>query len=325
MDSRLTSPTSVTFIIPHKGREEMLVDTLQSIAAQDAPDVSISVVVVSQNTSHQIPAELLAQLDISIHHIQPDWTISQARNFGVVNSESEFLAFLDADVRLAHNWLGTLLQELFTTNSKLISAQQTCPHNATMLEHIRTTLSNVVTHCYVEFLPGRNLLMRRDTFAQVGGFPEHLTTCEDYYFTHAVAQLGPLFYSASSHYIHLGEDKALSAMYKKEIWRGQSNIASLKGRKVPWREIPSFVVPPAMMLAGLTGVIGLLTGLYSMALVMFSAALLPLIAYSIRLYRHSPAHISLSAIVRFYATYFPARALGTVRGLFGQLHTDSHR
>jgi len=38
-----------SFIIPHKGREEMLIRTLESIANQTAPGNTYEVIVVSQN------------------------------------------------------------------------------------------------------------------------------------------------------------------------------------------------------------------------------------------------------------------------------------
>ena len=38
---------TVTFVIPHKGREEMLKDTLMSIAQQEYPVASMEIILVS--------------------------------------------------------------------------------------------------------------------------------------------------------------------------------------------------------------------------------------------------------------------------------------
>ena len=98
----------------------------------------------------------------------------------------------------------------------------------------------------VKFLPGRNLFLKREVFTRIGGFPEHLVTCEDYWFTELASRQGPLWYTSETNYLHLGEDRNYADMFKKEIWRGQSNLISIRGRQIPPDEWPSFIVPLAV-------------------------------------------------------------------------------
>lgn len=308
---------SISFIIPHKGRFEMLLQTIESVGKQNFDLTEIEVIVVSQTPSIrelQLP-EL--NVDIKVFVQAESDTISALRNYGVKQSCGDFLAFLDADVFLSSNWITSMQQELTSGPNRIItSAVQICQDCAPPLEKIRTHLSNVDVDVDVNFLPGRNLFMSKTSFHKIGGFPEHLVTCEDYYFTDKAAKLGTLFYSTKANYIHIGEDKALGPMFKKEIWRGQSNLQALQGRRIPLREWPSIIVPPAIMLNVMLACLSLIFSSHALFSFFAICALTPVFAYTIRLWRIAKKDVSLLKILLFYITYFPARAYGTLIGIF---------
>jgi hypothetical protein len=165
----------------------------------------------------------------------------------------------------------------------------------------------------VAFLPGRNLLLKRSLHDAIGGFPEHLQTCEDYFYTEKVSQHGQLFYTSSTDYIHLGEDKTLSQTFSKEIWRSEYNLRSVSGRTVPLREWPSILLPFWFCIAILALPLSLCwPALLAPALLMYIA---PVAAYSLRLYRQPAHQVSVAYISVFYSIYFVARTIGTVAGL----------
>jgi glycosyltransferase involved in cell wall biosynthesis len=257
------------------------------------------------------------KLELKIFTRPIEDTISSSRNFGVEQAQGEYLAFLDADIYLSANWVEQMFSELLGSPERIIvSAMQVCNADAPPLEQIRTSLSNVEIDQDVAFLPGRNLFMSKASFQKIGGFPEHLVTCEDYYFTDQAAKLGKLYYTSLANYRHIGEDKEFNAMFKKEIWRGQSNIQSLAGRKIPLRELPSFFVPPAILFLLIAAVVCLLSGWPTLALVSLVLALLPIVVYSSRLFILAQSKVQLVPILWFYMVYFPARAIGTFAGLF---------
>jgi len=242
--------SQVSFIIPHKGREEFLIQTIDSILAQNYDAEQFEIIILTQNKLLDGLSHIdSSKFSIKIFFQPEDKTISALRNYGVTQAKGKYLAFLDADVQLSSNWLSCMLSTINEKpNRKLVSASQINSKNAPPLEKIRTALSNAELDCNVNFLPGRNLFLTKETFDLVGGFPEHLITCEDYYFTDQVHQLGELYYTSSATYVHLGEDKKYNEMYKKEIWRGQSNLQSIKGRSIPLRELPSFIIPPTLLI-----------------------------------------------------------------------------
>ena len=322
-----TVSIKTSFIIPHKGREEMLVDTIQSIANLDTPKTEFEVIIVSQNDSvSELIQSYNKTLNLSVIYNNEERTISHSRNTGAKQAKGEYLAFLDADVALANSWLNTMI-EIITSrpNTVLVSAMQVNSQNATPLEKIRTALSNAELDTEVNFLPGRNLFIRKETFEDAGRFPEHLLTCEDYYFTDKVNEIGGLYYTSQTQYVHIGEDKAFLPMYKKEIWRGQSNLASLKGRKIPLRELPSFFVPFAVTGGVISALIGMALNNHLISAIFFMLALIPFGAYTLRLKKLTKSTVSLYHCIMFYALYFPARALGTLLGVRGAVTTSSHR
>lgn len=301
----------VDFVIPHMGRPEMLLDTIESILAQSCSECLNRILVITKNTE---PLAIPEHPKLTILY-RPDATsISEQRNYGAAQGQSEWLAFLDADIQLAPDWLErclALLQQRPTT--VVMSAMQRANDNASNIELLRTTLSNADLDCAVQFLPGRNLLVRRKHHLAVGGFPEHLQTCEDYYYTDKLSELGELYYTSNTSYVHLGEDQNLHQTFKKEIWRSEYNLKSLAGRKVPLREWPSILLPFWILSALLL----LLLSVFWPVLFLPALALLalPVLLYSLRLYRLKQNTLDFGFLLLFYTVYFTARAVGTLAGV----------
>jgi len=308
----------VSFIIPHKGRLEMLKDTIVSILKLNYDQTQIEIIVVSQNESLAVDELINSNITTQVKVILADdrGTISKSRNIGSAQANGEYLAFLDADIDLSVNWLTVMLDEIIQVpNRKIVSAYQICSDDAPQLEKLRTELSNTKVDVNVNFLPGRNLFLHRDTFKAVGGFPEHLITCEDYYFTDKVADLGDLFYTSKASYVHLGEDKEWDQLFHKEIWRGQSNLKSLSGRTIPLREYPSLLTPLWFFFFTIVMCISLFFGNLSSAMFYLLFIVLPVLLYSQRLNKMANGRIKFRIIVKFYLIYFSARAIGTVVGV----------
>ncbi|AFP31142.1 glycosyltransferase [Marinobacter sp. BSs20148] len=302
---------TVDFVIPHMGRPEMLVATVASVLAQTGVDRVASITVVTKNHS---PLDIEAHEKLHVVYAPEASSISDQRNRGVALGQAPLIAFLDADIQLAVDWLQTCAEQLAQKPSRLlVSAMQKPSANAGRVEQLRTALSNVSLDETVQFLPGRNLLVKRSAHNAVGGFPGHLKTCEDYYYTEKLSRLGELYYTSRTEYIHLGEDKTLRQTFTKEIWRSEYNLRSLSGRTVPLREWPSILLPFWMLLAFIV----LLTGFYSrMALAAGIFMLLtPSILYSARLYLKPSNNLPFHFLLLFYLVYFLARTAGTVMGI----------
>ena len=69
---------SVSFIIPHKGREGMLIETIRSISALDYPHEQLEIVLVSQNPSVSADIRRAAgTINLQVIESSPNNTISR--------------------------------------------------------------------------------------------------------------------------------------------------------------------------------------------------------------------------------------------------------
>ncbi len=316
-DTDTGTGTGISFIIPHKGRVDLLNLTVQSIIkqAKSNPHLNIDIVIVTQNQSLSLGVSS-KDVDLQIIERPESDSISMLRNTGADNSKGYYLAFTDADIDLSSNWLECLIEIIQTDpNTMLASACQSCSETSNSLEKIRTALSNLAVDTDVEFLPGSNLLLKKDTFIKAGKFPPQLRTCEDYFFTNKVNEIGRLVYTSKTSFIHLGEDKNYTELFKKETWRGQSNLQSIQGRSISLAEIPSFIVPLWVFVFTIFSVISLASIWPTAALLASALAFGPIAVYTIRLYLLTKKRIGILNIGVFYCVYFPARGYGTLLGL----------
>ena len=310
----------VSFVIPCGNRYQLLLETLDSIAALDYASEDIEVLVAAQADDKAVAAmkfsETTAPLPkLTVMQVDPTGTISRSRNIGADATSGDYLAFIDADVALSKNWLNEMLATLERGPHILAAAAQRCDNNAPVTERVRTAIVRITKDSLVGSTTGQNLLVRRADFERVGGFPEQLITCEDVYFTQALSQHGTLMLTSDADFKHLGEDMTFTQLFKKEIWRGSSNLAALEGRKIPLREYPSYIVPFFQLLLACVFVVSLLTAKW---LLVGAAVLLSLafpLAYSYRVLTRSDTAVSMFDALRFYYVYFLARAIGMLKGI----------
>lgn len=316
---------AVSFIIPHKGRENMLVDTIEGIRSLDTKGFDVQIIIASQNSKIGIEVEkrLYPTVDLFLH-VDPLATISKSRNIGASHSKADYLAFLDADILLSNDWLQVMKRELLHENLLLIGAKQRNSNNPNTLEKTRTVLYNANAGKLVGFLPGSNLFLKNERFIASGGFPEELTTCEDYFFSNAFSKMGKVKMTGATSFVHLGEDKSLVEMFRKEIWRGQSNLTALKGRTIPFSELPSIIAPMAISIGPFIALIGFISSNILIALIGAMLFLPLFLLYVGRLITLAKRDLTIIDIVKFYLFYFPARTIGTIGGVLTQLKTDTH-
>lgn len=305
----------VSFVIPHKGREELLHDTVASIAALELDDWRIEVVVVSANPAPpRLPLAVPGELRVV--HLPNARSIAAQRNAGAAVAHGTHLAFIDADVALEPWWLREAFAALHRDPGYvLVAGTQRCPADPTWVERIRCGLAGVTADTDIQSAGGVSLLLPREYFDRAGGFPEHLATCEDVFFTQRLAELGKLRLAGAAGFVHLGEDRDLATLFRKEIWRARSNLHSLPGRRVPPREWPSVAIPLAWPLATGGAAVAAALGRPLVAACLGLAALAPVAAYALRAWRKCGGSPSLLHAAVYYVVFFTARSIGTFSGL----------
>jgi len=318
-----SSNPTVSFIVPHHGRDAMLLETIQSIASQRGEhDVETEVIVVTRDVDFNKRAMVSTlrddgvTLSISVINIEQHRSISYARNRGAALANGQFLAFIDADIRLSENWLASMITLLEHPEIVLVSAVQIPDCERRTNDVIRSAMSSMKVGDDVDALPGANLFLRRDVFDRSEKFPEHLQTCEDSAFTNSLLAKGKLLLTDVTGFVHLGEDLTLASLFGKEIWRGKSNIDLLHDQKLTVSELPSVVAPLGVLAFLSLAVLSLLPGFPFHAMVFLSIAMLPGLLYALRLKLRSGTELGMHKLVTFYVVYFVARGCGMIQRLF---------
>lgn len=312
----------ISFVMPHHGRDAMLIETIQSIHALDGVGdrVRVEAIVVTRDiefNKHQILTELCGlgvDIPVKIINITEDKSISHARNLGASMAAGEYLAFVDSDVRLSPDWVTVMVSSL-KPGVVLASAVQIPDRERRMNDVIRSALSSANVGDAVQSLPGANLFLRRSVFEHSEKFPEHLQTCEDSYFTHSLLDKGKLVLTNQTGFVHLGEDLTLASLFKKEIWRGKSNIDLLFSGDVSLNELPGIIVPFILLLSPFLIALTCTLGYLNCTLYTLLLALLPCVLYALRLKLRSDISLGLPKLVTFYLIYFFARGVGMLQRL----------
>ena len=307
--------------MPHHGRTSMLIETIRSIDVQMGDTFLTEVIVVTRDIDfkrHEVLTELRDQgveMPIQIISVAQDKSISFSRNRGAAIAKGEYLAFVDSDVRLSPNWIACMLSTL-VPGVVLSSAVQIPDVARKMNDVIRSAMSVANVGDNIESLPGANLFMRRDVFEESEKFLEHLQTCEDSKFTHSLRSKGKLVLTDRSGFVHLGEDLTFSALFKKEIWRGKSNIDLLFGSEISVGELPSILLPLLVSACLLVVAFAAALGYQINALCFLLLALLPGVLYALRLHIRSGIDLGMHKLVIFYSIYFVARGIGMTQRVF---------
>ena len=98
----------VSVVIPTYNREALLPEALDSVLAQDWPELEV---VVVENGSTDGTPELLSEYEkrhgevLQVIRLHPNQGPSKARNAGILAARHEFIAFLDSDNRWVHGKL----------------------------------------------------------------------------------------------------------------------------------------------------------------------------------------------------------------------------
>lgn len=321
MASNSSTDVIVSFIIPHHGRDTLLLETVASISRQ-VIDGAIELIIISKDPGSAFGElrdklnEIFNRGNVEFIPIVDGKTISYGRNFGAERASGRYLAFIDADVRLAPDWVSVMINALRDHSECLLSgAVQQPDTDKTDVDVIKSSMSQANAG-RVNALPGNALFIEKRVFEQHPKFPEHLETCEDWVFTNTLALAGGVVLSNDSHFVHLGEDKNYRTLFKKEIWRGTSNLGSIKGRKIELAEWPSFIVPMVVGGSFLLAICLVLFGALIPGVALLLFALVAPALYAIRLKRKSSVPVTTPVLIYFYLVYFLARAIGMVKGVF---------
>ena len=159
-------------------------------------------------------------------------SIAAMRNKGAAATSGEVLAFIDADIEVPPNFLEVAAQHFDDHFRGALGFVDDVPQEAGWVGRVWGGVQMLKRPrvMAVDNLPGRNLLVNRSVFEEIGGFDEVLTTGEDKDFCMRIVKAGYKVISMPSPTpIHRGYEPDLITFIRKEFWR-QGSALSLAQR-----------------------------------------------------------------------------------------------
>lgn len=236
-----------SIIIPAKNEQGYLPACLDSLAQLDYPPSRYEVLVIDNGSTDNTVA-IARQYGAQVF-VRPELTIAGLRNFGASNAQGRFLVFLDADCTVAPNWLTAASVWLDQADVCCFGGPPEVPKEGTWVQHawfIVRCKHHMVED--VEWLESMNMFARKEIFDRAHGFNEKLTTCEDYDLSLRLKRHGRIVADKRVRAVHHGEAATLSHFFRKECWRGASNISGLIQHGLHLRELPSLFAPVVFLL-----------------------------------------------------------------------------
>lgn len=214
----------VSVIIPAKNEGARIHRCLDSLAPLVHEEI-VGKIIVVDNGSTDNTIQIAKEYGCSIVS-EPTRTVAGLRNAGAQRADTEYLAFLDADMIASEQWLECALGHFKDPNIACVTGLLNIPTDHTWVEHIWTLNRKSPKNVYqVRWAPSGNLIVRNDVFRKVGGFSEYLVSGEDVDFCEKVRNAGyTILYDADVSVIHTGEYKTITEFFRKECWRGYGDL-----------------------------------------------------------------------------------------------------
>ncbi len=215
---------TVSIIIPAYNAEATIVNCLDSICFLDYPKSKLEVVVVD-NGSTDRTAEYAQRENVQLVSM-PEGNVGAVRNFGSKFASGQVLAHTDSDCILPPNWLKDAVKILIEEpDVGAVGGGCLVPDDATMLEKAWVVVQKEDVK-KVRCLPACNFILWKSIFTEIGGFNEVITAGEDDDLSVNVTNAGYRLMSLKACYVvHLGYPKTYSAIYKRQVWHGESALS----------------------------------------------------------------------------------------------------
>ena len=202
----------ITIVVPCKNEENYIHHLLDALREQDVDNTRVIIADCSTDNTRQVIKDNSYSLNVEIIRGGP---VSIAKNNGARLVTTPYILFIDADVRFFKN---TVIHDAVNTieskNLDLIGLKIKC-YDKDPRAKIGFIIFNTINQALKYFSPfavGAFMLTRRDKFEEYGGFPENLSTSEDYFLSR---RYSPRKFKIIRH--HFGQD---SRRFKKMGYLG---------------------------------------------------------------------------------------------------------
>ena len=204
----------ITIVVPCKNEENYINHLLDALREQMIGDTKIIIADCSTDSTREVIQATKGNLNVEIIEGGP---VSQAKNRGAKLVTTPYILFIDADVRF---FKPTVIQDavglIDSKTLDLIGLNIKC-YDKDLRARIGFTIFNLINNVlkYVSpFAVGAFMLTRRERFDELGGFPEQMSTSEDFFLSR---KYSPKKFRIMGH--HFGQD---SRRFRKMGYMGMA-------------------------------------------------------------------------------------------------------
>ena len=204
----------ITIVVPCKNEEDYIVHLLMHLRGQDIEDTRVIIADCSTDNTREVIQIMKGELNVEVIDGGP---VSIAKNHGAKLVTTPYILFIDADVRFfKDNVIRDAVNEIESKNLDLIGLNIKCYDNdkrAVIGFAVFNGINRILKY-FSPFAVGAFMLTRRDRFEEFGGFPEKMSTSEDYFLSR---KYSPRKFRIVKHYF--GQD---SRRFKKMGYFGMA-------------------------------------------------------------------------------------------------------
>ena len=219
----------VSVIVPVRDEEDSIRELLDSLLAQTRPPDEIVIADGgSVDATPQIIEEYIRK-GAQVRLIRAGAALpGRGRNLGAAQASFEWLAFTDAGIRLANNWLEALTAKAEQDDSIDVVYGFFQPVTDTFFKECAAIayVPPAVPHDGLLIRPRSitSALLRRDAWQAVNGFPEHLRSAEDLVFMDRLEDAGYVSVFEPRAQVFWSLQPTLAATFKRFIVYSRNNI-----------------------------------------------------------------------------------------------------
>ena len=193
MDTIASSPINTSVIIPCKNHSLEFRNCLAGVMNMQV-NISFEIIVVDSSFDPDV-LKLVEEFEgIKLVRSNEGLNAASARNLGVSVSSGQYLAFIDSDCVPDQHWLQvgieTLSKDLCLISGPVLDTYP--PHPIALIDNLLqfVEFSQNREEGPLDYAPGCNLIVRKEIFDEVGGFPNH-DIGEDVFFSNEIISLWP--------------------------------------------------------------------------------------------------------------------------------------
>jgi len=174
----------LTVIVPAYNEQELIAGCLDSLLNQTLDREKYEIVVVDNNSTDATARMAMDKGVRVVKELRKGYV--HAIRKGIEVSQTEYIAFTDADCRVPSDWLSKILTDFSTSTHIVAVGGKLAFYDLLPLldKSVRAILY------FNKALPGNNMAIRREALNQIGGIDPRINLTVDYWLTLKLRKIG---------------------------------------------------------------------------------------------------------------------------------------